>query len=175
MSWWRRLQREFGRETQPLDTGVRLIILERGFRGVLLVALGVALLTDSRQLLRLVRDWVAELNLNPGRDILHRALIAVLRPIGLLQPRTVVLVALAALAFAALELTEAIGLARRRRWAEYLTALAGGFAIPFEVREVIGKQTPLRFAFLIINVAIVVYLVWKKRLFVGERQEPAAA
>ncbi len=166
---WATVKRELGRETQPVDTVLRLIILERAIRGVVLLVLGLALLTGSRQILTLVRHWVAELNLNPGRGLIRRLLVAVLEPIGWLPRRTVVVIAVAAIAFAALELTEATGLARRRRWAEYLTALATSFGIPFELREVLHRQTPVRIAFLVINVAVVIYLTWKKRLFVGER------
>ncbi len=168
MSWWQRLKRELGREAQPIDPVVRLIIVERALRGVLLFVLGLALLTDSRQILAVIRQWVAELNLNPGRGLFRRAIVAILQPLGVLSARAVVIVALAALAFAALEITEAAGLARRRRWAEYLTVLATAFAIPFEIREVLEKPTPVRMSFLLINAAIVVYLAWSKKLFVGE-------
>jgi uncharacterized membrane protein (DUF2068 family) len=165
VTFWARLRRELGRETQPVDTVVRLIILERGLRGTLLLILGLALLTRSHVILDLVRRWVTELDLNADRGLISRALLAVLRPIGLLPNRTVVLIAIGTLAFAALELTEAVGLARRRRWAEYLTAMAGTIGIPFEVREVVLRQTPLRIGFLVINIAIVIYLCWQKRLF----------
>ena len=165
MSFWARLKRELGRETQPVGTVVRLIILERGLRSILLFILGIALLTRSRVILRLVRHYVAELDLNGGRGVIQHLLLAVLRPIGLLPSRTVILIALGTLAFAALEMTEAVGLARRRRWAEYLTALAGTIGIPLEIHEVLVRQTPLRISFLVINVAIVVYLAWQKHLF----------
>ena len=165
MSLWARLKRELGRETQPVDTVVRLIILERGLRSLLLFILGIALLTRSRVILRLVRHWVAELDLNGGRGFIQHLLLTVLRPIGLLPSRTVVLIALGTIAFATPEMTEAVGLARRRRWAEYLTALAGTIGIPLEVHEVVLRQTPLRVSFLVINVAIVVYLAWQKHLF----------
>ena len=174
MTFWARLKRELGRETQPIDTVVRLIILERGLRGFLLFLLGLALLTRSRVILDLVRHWVAELDLNGGRGIIDRVLLAVLRPIGVLPSRTVVLIGIGTLAFAALELTEAVGLARRRRWAEYLTVIAGTIGIPFEVHEVMVRQSPLRISFLVINIAIVVYLAWQKRLF-GLRGGPNRA
>jgi hypothetical protein len=165
MSLWKTIKHELGRETQPVDTVVRLIILERGIRGGLLFILGLALLTNSRPILRLVRQYVAELDLNGGRGFIHNLLLAVLRPVGLLPSRTVVLIAIGTLAFAALEMTEAIGLAKRRRWAEYLTVLAGTIGIPLEIHEVMVRQTVLRVGFLVINVAIVVYLAWRKHLF----------
>ena len=165
MSFWQEARRELGRETQPVDTVVRLIILERAIRGTLVAILGVALLTNSAGIVRLVRGWVAELDVNPERRLIPRVLVTVLRPIGGFSSRTVWLIGIGALLFGALELTEAVGLARRRRWAEYLTVIAGCIGIPFELMEVLRRQTPLRVSILLINVAIVIYLAWQKHLF----------
>jgi len=165
VSFWQEARRELGRETQPVDTVVRLIILERAIRGTLVAILGLALLTNSSGVVRLVRDWVAELDVNPERRLIPRVLVTVLRPIGGFSSRTVLLIGIGAVLFGALELTEAVGLARRRRWAEYLTVIAGCIGIPFEVMEVLRRQTPVRVIILLINVAIVIYLAWQKHLF----------
>jgi uncharacterized membrane protein (DUF2068 family) len=165
VTFWQRVKRELGRETQPVDTVVRLIILERGIRGTLVGILGIGLLTNSRNVVTLVRQWVAELDVNPERRLIPRVLLTVLRPIGQFSTRTVVIIGIGAILFGLLELTEAVGLARRRRWAEYLTVIAGCIGIPFEVHEVMARQTVLRVSFLVINVAIVLYLAWQKHLF----------
>jgi uncharacterized membrane protein (DUF2068 family) len=165
LTFWEKVQRELGRETQPVDTVVRLIIIERAVRGTLVFILGIALLTNSPRLVSLVREWVFELDANPERRLFPRLLATVLRPIGQFQPRTVLLIGIGALLFGILELTEAIGLARRRRWAEYLTVIAGCIGIPFELTEVLRRQTPIRISILVINVAIVIYLAWQKHLF----------
>lgn len=163
MTFWQKAKRELGRETQPVDTVVRLIILERAVRGSLVFILGVAFLTNSRQIVRLVRGWVAELNINPVQRT--RFLANLLKPLLSFTPRTVVLIGIGAVLFGLLELTEAFGLARRRRWAEYLTVIAGTIGIPFEVMEVIHRQTLIRIGILVINIAIVIYLAWQKHLF----------
>jgi uncharacterized membrane protein (DUF2068 family) len=165
LSFWQRVRRELGRETQPVDTVVRLIILERAVRGSLVFILGIALLTRSNAVVNLVRGWVAQLNVNPERRLIPRLLATVLRPVGQFSGRTVLLIGIGALLFGALELTEAVGLARRRRWAEYLTVIAGCIGVPFEVSEVMRRQTPIRISILLINVAIVLYLAWQKHLF----------
>jgi uncharacterized membrane protein (DUF2068 family) len=165
MTFWQRVKRELGRETQPVDTVVRLIILERAIRGTLVLILGAALLTNSRGVVSLVRQWVSELDVNPERRLIPRILTTVLRPIGQFSSRTVLLIGIGAVLFGALELTEAVGLARRRRWAEYLTVIAGCIGVPLEVEEVIRRQTPVRVSILLINVAIVIYLAWQKHLF----------
>jgi uncharacterized membrane protein (DUF2068 family) len=165
LSFWQKVKRELGRETQPVDTVVRLIILERAVRGSLVFILGAALLTRSTAIVDLVRGWVAQLNVNPERRLIPRALVTILRPVGNFSTRTVVIIGVGALLFGALELTEAIGLARRRRWAEYLTVIAGCIGVPFEVGEVMRRQTPIRVGILLINIAIVIYLAWQKHLF----------
>ncbi|HET9848156.1 MAG TPA: DUF2127 domain-containing protein [Candidatus Dormibacteraeota bacterium] len=165
MTFWQEVKRELGRETQPVDTIVRLIIIERAVRGTLVAILGVALLTNSRNIVGLVRGWVAELNVNPERRLIPRLLAAALKPVGEFSLRTVTLIGIGALLFGALEITEAIGLARRRRWAEYLTVIAGCLGIPFEIMEVLHRQTPIRISILVINIAIVIYLAWQKHLF----------
>ena len=165
MTFWQKVKRELGRETQPVDTVVRLIILERAIRGTLVFVLGAALLTNSHGVVSLVRQWVAELDVNPERRLIPRILSTVLRPLGEFSSRTVLLIGIGALLFGALELTEAVGLARRRRWAEYLTVIAGCIGIPLEVGEVLHRQTPVRISILLINVAIVIYLAWQKHLF----------
>ncbi len=165
---WTRLQREFGREVQAPDAFVRFIIVERCAKGVLLLVAGTLLVLYHRRLSGIVRTLEVQLNLQTGQRFFQRALEAVLDRLGAVRPATAVLLGLGALVYAAIELTEGIGLARRRRWAEYLTALATAFFIPFELFEVLRHLTVLRVGALVLNVAIVVYLTWKKRLFVGE-------
>ena len=63
--------------------------------------------------------------------------------------------------------TEGVGLAMRRRWAEYLTVIATGLLIPYEAYEVIHKVTLFKIGALLLNVAVVGYLAYRKRLFVG--------
>ncbi|MBI3647635.1 MAG: DUF2127 domain-containing protein [Actinobacteria bacterium] len=73
--------------------------------------------------------------------------------------------AVTALAYLVLELVEAIGLWRERRWAEYLTAVATSGLIPFEILEIGRRVTVVRVGALVINIAIVVWLLYRKRLF----------
>ncbi|HVV18600.1 MAG TPA: DUF2127 domain-containing protein, partial [Pseudonocardiaceae bacterium] len=68
-------------------------------------------------------------------------------------------------AYAVLEGVEAIGLWLARRWAEYLTLVATVVFVPYEVDELTKTVTALKVLALVINVAIVVYLLLAKRLF----------
>jgi uncharacterized membrane protein (DUF2068 family) len=68
-------------------------------------------------------------------------------------------------AYAVLEGTEAIGLWRSRRWAEYLTFLATVIFVPYEIYELTKTISALKVLALVINLAIVAYLLIAKRLF----------
>lgn len=149
------------------DWIVRLIIVERLARSAVLVLLAISLVVADRlgYLGRLTAELQEQLNLTAGHGLIARALTWVVDTLGRVIPHVTVL-ALAALAYAALEMVEGVGLARRRRWAEYLTVIATGFLIPFELREVVARPTLFRVGALLVNVAVVVYLAYRKRLFV---------
>jgi uncharacterized membrane protein (DUF2068 family) len=67
--------------------------------------------------------------------------------------------------YAVLEGVEAIGLWRCRRWAEYLTFVATTLLLAPEVYELLGTITPTKIVALVVNLAVVVYLLFAKRLF----------
>jgi uncharacterized membrane protein (DUF2068 family) len=68
-------------------------------------------------------------------------------------------------AYALVEGVEAVGLWRERRWAEYLTVVATAGFLPFEIDELAKRVTAFRIGALVVNLAVLVYLVWSKRLF----------
>jgi hypothetical protein len=68
-------------------------------------------------------------------------------------------------AYAVLQGVEAVGLWLGRRWAEYLTLMATSALLPLEVYELTRGITPLKVVALVVNLAIVVYLLFAKRLF----------
>ena len=71
----------------------------------------------------------------------------------------------ALLAYGVLEGVEAIGLWFAKRWAEYLTFIATTILLPLEVYEIIHQGTVLKVLGFLINLAVVVWLLWRKRLF----------
>ena len=75
------------------------------------------------------------------------------------------LIGLALAAYGVLELVEAVGLWLQRRWAEYLTLVATAVFLPIEIYELIKGVTPFKVIALIVNLAVVAYLLFAKRLF----------
>jgi uncharacterized membrane protein (DUF2068 family) len=82
-----------------------------------------------------------------------------------LRSDTIRLVGAAIGVLAIVELAEAVGLWYQRRWAEYLTFLVTAAFLPLEVYELTRTVSPFKVIALVINLAIVVYLLYAKRLF----------
>ena len=61
--------------------------------------------------------------------------------------------------YAGILLTEGIGLLMKKHWAEYFTVISTGVFIPLEVYEIVHRFTWVRVGVLLVNVAIVWYLV----------------
>lgn len=162
-----RLWRELGRIGGEHDAFIKVIIVERIVKSIVLTALAIGLLVAGRKgWLDVWADYAEnQLNLEVGRGIIMQLLFRALVFIGGFNHIT--LVAISAIAYAVLEGTEGIGLAMRRRWAEYLTVLATGILIPYEAYEVIAHPTLFKVGALALNLAVVGYLAYSKRLFVG--------
>ena len=149
------------------DAFIKVIIIERIVKAIVLIALAIGLLVAGE------KGWLAtwaqyaqdQLNLEAGHGIIVQLLLRLLLFVGNFSHVNVV--AIAAIAYAVLEGTEGVGLAMRRRWAEYLTVIATGLLIPYELYEVIRHVTLFKVGALLLNLAVVGYLAYRKRLFVG--------
>ena len=62
--------------------------------------------------------------------------------------------------YAALLLTEGIGLLRQKRWAEYLTVVATASFIPLEIYELNRHVTWIRVLLFAVNIVILAYLIF---------------
>jgi uncharacterized membrane protein (DUF2068 family) len=162
-----RLWAELGRIGGEHDAFIKVIIVERIVKAIVLVAVAVGLLVAGRT--GALTNWAdyaqEQLNLQAGDSFIVQLLLKVIVYVGTFSHTT--LLAVAAIIYALLEGTEGVGLAMRRRWAEYLTVIATGILIPYEAYEVIHKVTLFKVGALLLNVAVVGYLAYRKRLFVG--------
>jgi len=162
-----RLWSELGRIGGEHDAFIKVIIVERIVKAIVLTVLAIALLVAGRN--GWLDSWADyaenQLNLDVGRGIIMQLLLKALVYIGAFAHISVI--AVSAIAYAALEATEGVGLAMRRRWAEYLTVIATGILIPYEAYEVVTRPTLFKVGALLLNVGVVGYLAYRKRLFVG--------
>lgn len=144
------------------ETFLRFIIAEKAFIGVLFLSLSIGVLgLINKDLVVIGRQIAATLNLDTDNAYITLAL----EKLGLVNNKIIVGISIGGFAYALLNLVEAYGLHRRLRWAEWLTVLATGLLIPFELYEVWHRFTPVRVGVLVLNVAIVIYLAKHKELF----------
>ena len=100
-----------------------------------------------------------------GFDVNHSRLLGLIHKSLMLTPRTLTLLAIGLAAYALIELVESIGLWLGRRWGEYFAMVATSIFLPYEVYDLTVKVTWLRVTAFVINLLLVVYLVWTRRLF----------
>jgi uncharacterized membrane protein (DUF2068 family) len=132
------------------------IAAERAARGVVLLIIGAVVLA------RLHADWGGavrwlwvHVGLNPTGRLVSRTIDRAHR----LTVHQLVVIGVASIAYGVLELVEGVGLWKRRRWAEYLTIIATSLLVPLEIYELAHHATLLKVGGLIVNLAIVAYLV----------------
>lgn len=131
--------------------------LVKAFLLLLAAAGAFSLLSDS--VASTVRQWLSDLSLEHGQQFIGRSL----HLLDTATPGKESLVGVAALAYAILFAVEGVGLWQGKRWAEYLTVVATGSLIPFELYELIRALTAVRVIALVVNIAVVIYLVVKLR------------
>ena len=135
---------------------LRLIALERIVRGALLLTAGIYLLFHlNSDFGRLADRVIRAVELDPRRPFLHR----IVDYLHHLQASQVRVAALLALGYGVLELVEGTGLWLERLWAEYLTVIATSLLIPLELYELVHRPTLWKAGGIVVNVAIVAYLV----------------
>ncbi len=135
--------------------------------GLLAVTLGVITLklpllkNSAEDLESMVNGALDSAGRNPARQAIATGAHRVL---GLDAHDIHVLLGLAML-YTVVESIEAIGLWKERRWAEYVTAIATAGFLPLELVELFHRVTVMRIGALVINIAMLVWLVWNKHLF----------
>jgi uncharacterized membrane protein (DUF2068 family) len=136
------------------------IAAERTLRAIVLVLVGVALIANPHH------DWgktvvkfARDLGLNPNSNGIEK----IIHKLHAISPDRFAAYGFIALAYGALEAAEGYGLWRRRRWAEYLTVLATSLLFIPEIWELASKAGALKVGALLVNIAVVVYLIFRLR------------
>jgi uncharacterized membrane protein (DUF2068 family) len=147
------------------NSGLTLIALFKFGKALLLITVGFGAL---RLVHSDLRDQAAALFDSLGQSVDVVPVLTLLRKIGALAPNSLRLVGAGSFLYAALFMTEGVGLWRQRRWAEYLTVVATASFIPFEIFEIIRRRSVPRIGALVINVLVLCYVIWVLRTQGGE-------
>ena len=108
---------------------------------------------------------IRELYQDLGFNFEHSKLIGLIQHSFTLDARTLIYLTIGLALYALIELTEGVGLWLGQRWGEYFAMVATSVFLPYEVYDLAVKVTWLRAGALVINLLLVAYLVWSKRLF----------
>jgi uncharacterized membrane protein (DUF2068 family) len=148
---------------------LRAIAVNRALHFVVLgaIAIFVFVFASHRDALRdrafrIIADL--QTGASDGHPAKHGILHEVERAFSL-QSSTLRLVGAVFALYAIIEGIEAFGLWYQRRWAEYLTFVVTTSLLPLEVYELAHKLSPVKVLTLLINLAVVGYLLYAKRLF----------
>lgn len=149
---------------------LRLIAVDRALHVLVLVALAVAVFYFAAHRSALRHDFyriLADLQGGLGGPVhaTNHGIVHDLRRLFSIDTTRLYLTGVVVLAYAALEALEMVGLWLGRRWAEYLTFVATTVLLPLEVYELVRAVSALKALTFVLNLAIVIYLLFAKRLF----------
>ncbi len=139
---------------------LRLVAVFKLVKAALLIVAGVGILklihTDIAARLD---HWVLMIGLDPGSRFINRAINKATD----IPPNRIKELGLGSFIYAALFMTEGIGLWLEKRWAEWFTVVITSSLVPLESYEIYRHPTPLKIVVLILNIAIVGYLLYRIR------------
>jgi uncharacterized membrane protein (DUF2068 family) len=136
------------------------IAAERTFRAVVLLGVGIALVSHPHA------NWasdVARLAQHLGLDPKDNWVQRVINDVAKIHAHQDLVFGLAAIGYGVLEGVEAYGLFKRRRWGEWLTVVATSLLFIPEIWELTKSATLLKVGAVVLNVAVVLYLLWRLR------------
>lgn len=149
---------------------LRLIALDRLIHFIVLAVLAVAIFAFARERVALSDRFFRIVDAVQGAvggrtGATGQGMLGELEKAFRAQNSTLVFIGLVVAAYAVLEGVEAVGLWLAKRWAEYLTFVATTVLLIPEVYELTGTVSALKIVALVINLAVVAYLLVAKRLF----------
>jgi uncharacterized membrane protein (DUF2068 family) len=150
---------------------LRIISVDRVIHFLVLGAISAAIFLFAQDRNQLKGTYTRILNAIQGAvggplfDTKHNKLVGDINHLFTLSTAKLYLYGIAIGVYAVLNLVEAVGLWRARRWAEYLTFLELFVLLPIEIYELSITVTTLKCLTLVLNLAIVLYLLIAHRLF----------
>lgn len=145
---------------QKSPTTLLLIAFFKLFKGIVLLVVGIGALKllhhDAEETLN---HWVNLMRVDPDNRFIH----GLLSRVSSASPKQLKAASVGTFIYSALLLTEGTGLLLRKRWAESFTIITTAGLIPLEIYEIAEHVSAAKIAVLVVNAAIVVYLVVRVR------------
>ena len=142
------------------DGALLVIAIFKFVKGALLLALAFGALTLlHKDVASEVGYWLDQLRIDSDNKFVGMLLTR----LQLVHTKELKEISALGAGYAALFLTEGTGLLFRKRWAEWLTIVATSSLMPIEVYELVEKFSAVRLFALLINAAVVLYLIYLVR------------
>jgi len=142
--------------------GLRLIAAFKLLKGLALLALGIGVLNLLHKDVEAIAvHWINVFQVDPHSHYLQK----LLEKLSILDDKRLKELSVGTFFYSALFMTEGIGLALGKRWAEYLTIVSTASLLPIELYEIAKHTTIGKVAALAINLAVVAYLIFELRRF----------
>ena len=141
---------------------LRLIAAFKLLKGLALLALGIGTLhLLHKDVEAIVEHWIYVFQGDPNGHYL-RLLLAKL---SIVDDKRLKELSVGTFFYSAIFLTEGTGLALGKRWAEYLTIISTASLLPLEIYEIARHTSVGQILALVINLAVVAYLIFELRRF----------
>ena len=145
------------------NKGLVLIAVYKLLLALFFVSVGVgALRLVGKDVGDILSRIASDLRFNPEGRIVN----FLLDRASILDDHMLHRISFAAFCYAAIGIAEAIGLYLEKAWGEYLTIVITASFLPWEIVEIVRRQTLPRVSLLVVNVAVLVYLsklVWERQ------------
>jgi uncharacterized membrane protein (DUF2068 family) len=140
--------------------GLLVIAAFKLLKSFALIAVGIgALHLLHKDVAGIVEHWVNAFQVDPH----NRYISWLLEKLAIVDDKKLKELSIGTFIYAAIFLTEGTGLAFRKRWAEYFTIITTGSFLPLEIYELVRHATIAKGVALVVNIAVLVYLVWELR------------
>ena len=147
--------------------GLMAIAALKFVNGIGLLALGLGALHFLQgDLAKEFAHWIELLRADPH----NRYLLWLLQKLPNVDEHRLRQLSVGTFFYSALFLCEGTGLALAKRWAEYLTIVTTASLMPLEMYEIYVHPTWPRVAVLVVNIAVVAYLVVELRRTKGHKE-----
>lgn len=142
--------------------GLRVIAAFKLLKAFALIGVGVgALKLLHKDVATLVEHWINVFRVDPHNHYID----LLLAKLAILDDRRLKELSVGTFVYASIFLVEGVGLVLRKRWAEYFTIITTSSLLPIEIYELTRRVSIGRSFALLINVAVVAYLIFELRRF----------
>ncbi len=142
------------------DLTLLLIAVFKFVKGALLLTLAFGALTLlHKDVASQVEHWLDQLRIDPDNKFIG----TLLSKLQLVHTKELKEMSILGAGYAAVFLVEGTGLLFRKRWAEWLTIVVTSSLMPLEIFELIKQFTVVRLIVLLVNAAVVLFLIYRVR------------